>query len=146
MESRYFESKKCKFCRSEDHLFKDCPEKLLFCPLCKETHDPLFCPLSEICWNCYNRGHVKQKCRETLSRRWCGYCKSTSHRVQDCHVVWRTYLYSSSKTPQRVVKSCYMCAGNHFGDDCPNDTGGSYRYSCFYSPKGTKSPKKSNKY
>ena len=61
-KSRYFIEKspiKCHFCRKPGHVARKCPAKEVACNLCQEDHDPKKCPLSLICFSCYQRGHRK---------------------------------------------------------------------------------------
>jgi Zinc knuckle len=59
------DAKVCRFCRKEGHIFRDCTAKVMIliqatrCTLCSAEHDPLQCPLKDVCWTCYSRGHVK---------------------------------------------------------------------------------------
>eukprot|EP00842_Homolaphlyctis_polyrhiza_P000684 jgi/Hompol1/1616/HPOL_002728-RA len=52
----------CRFCRREGHMFRDCREKDTACHLCRADHDPLRCPLGDVCFICFNRGHQKTEC------------------------------------------------------------------------------------
>ena len=51
---------KCHFCRQEGHVFRDCKAKDIRCLLCRADHEPTRCPLAQICFSCYRRGHTKR--------------------------------------------------------------------------------------
>ncbi|KAI8926424.1 hypothetical protein BC831DRAFT_456649, partial [Entophlyctis helioformis] len=94
------------------------------CHLCRQDHDPLRCPLAEICYACFNRGHQRTNCPDRSVRKYCVHCDSQGHSTMECGRVWRQYRLSrssrtSSSGRHAMDVYCYLCAGkDHFGDNC----------------------------
>lgn len=59
---------------------------------CKKDHDPIRCPLGNVCFWCFNLGHNKADCKKLHESKFCHLCKASSHSTQDCQKVWRDYL------------------------------------------------------
>jgi hypothetical protein len=125
--SRYFTPLLCRYCRAQGHKFRDCPEKEELCHLCRANHDPSDCPLGNVCYYCFRRGHVKQDCHDFLDRvpRRCEYCGTSGHSTMDCTKVWRRYIKrKDTKNRKELNVWCYYCADRgHFGDFCPRRSG-----------------------
>ncbi|KAI8610566.1 hypothetical protein BC830DRAFT_1038517, partial [Chytriomyces sp. MP71] len=92
-------------------------------------HDPMRCPLSDVCFACCRMGHTKDTCPNVSKRRFCEVCQNASHSIYTCPNHWRKYKLKSS-LPQRskneaasvipkLIMYCYNCGSNqHFGDEC----------------------------
>ncbi|TPX68027.1 hypothetical protein SpCBS45565_g03403 [Spizellomyces sp. 'palustris'] len=124
---RYFGSEiMCLFCRKTGHTAKSCPEKETACFLCKADHEPLKCPLADVCYRCWRRGHQYKDCDASRDDRDCAFCNE-HHRVMECPGVWRQYIYTALSSSKSVPHErdahifCYECGlEGHFGDDCPH--------------------------
>ncbi|XJO72480.1 hypothetical protein BDV3_003591 [Batrachochytrium dendrobatidis] len=122
--SRYFVDMStivCRFCRRQGHMFKDCKEKETRCHLCREDHDPLKCPLADLCYICFQRGHQRGQCPTSGIRKYCVCCTSSGHSTRECTRVWRQYKYTrdTHRRTREIKAFCYMCGEEgHFGDNC----------------------------
>ncbi|KAJ3272852.1 hypothetical protein HDV01_005175 [Terramyces sp. JEL0728] len=134
-QPRYFDPEQedqiiCRFCRKPGHTFKSCKEKETRCYLCKSDHDPVKCPLADICFHCYYRGHCRQDCRDRRSK-YCEYCRKSGHSTMECEKTWRQYIYKNDpKGPISVT--CYHCgSSDHFGDYCSRKGSGYHPPTAF---------------
>ncbi|KAH6598293.1 hypothetical protein BASA50_003907 [Batrachochytrium salamandrivorans] len=135
--SRYFVDMSaivCRFCRRQGHMFRDCKEKATRCHLCREDHDPLRCPLADLCYSCFQRGHQRGQCPSIGIRKYCYCCTSSGHSTRECTRVWRQYRFTKDthRRSRDVSEYCYMCGKEgHFGDNCSYSRN-SFRSSAFY--------------
>jgi protein AIR1/2 len=121
--SRYYRSTEiiCRYCRKPGHKFRNCPKTAIECNLCFTDHDPLRCPLSTICFQCWRRGHQKVDCPEyRITAKECSYCEVRGHSTMECERVWRHYiLVDNPPLINTFTVACYNCASlDHFGDFC----------------------------
>jgi hypothetical protein len=93
----------CRFCRKTGHIFRNCKEKEISCYLCRSDHDPTRCPLANVCFWCFRRGHEKMDCRSRHISKFCMFCKEPRHSTQECDLLWRDYIYNSSVDPVRPL-------------------------------------------
>ncbi|KAJ3308095.1 hypothetical protein HDV04_000832 [Boothiomyces sp. JEL0838] len=123
VQPRYFDPDQeeqiiCRFCRKPGHTFKSCKEKETRCYLCKSDHDPVKCPLADICFHCFYRGHCRQDCKDRRSK-YCEYCRKSGHSTMECEKTWRQYIYNTKDPQGPITVSCYNCGSeDHFGDYC----------------------------
>lgn len=77
----------CRFCRKEGHIFRDCDQTVIPCYLwfsivnpSQSNHNPLECPLRDVCFICYFRGHIRSECpNASTTKRFCKFCDASSH-------------------------------------------------------------------
>ena len=119
--NRYYQTIICNYCRRPGHRFRECEEKLSFCNICEQDHDPSTCSLADVCFTCFKRGHGKKDCLEKKSK-YCLECQAHGHSTMECENAWRRYeIVEHSPTPTEFIVSCYNCGqSTHFGDCCPN--------------------------
>lgn len=121
-------SVKCLVCFGEGHMASSCPR--LTCADCGKFNDhfPPFCPISQRCPRCHERGHDQADCRSKLrvpaSQGTCDLCSTTGHIADDCELLWRTSGPPAvvSVNDSRLKRlSCYECGQpHHLGNDCPS--------------------------
>ncbi|KAI9090028.1 hypothetical protein DFS34DRAFT_381033 [Phlyctochytrium arcticum] len=99
------------------------------CYLCRADHDPLRCPLADICYNCWHRGHQSKDCDARRNyHQDCEYCDGR-HSTMECAALWRHYAYSAvsgaaRRPTDQLDISCFECGEHgHFGDDCNRRSG-----------------------
>ncbi|KAJ3138370.1 hypothetical protein HDU90_001333 [Geranomyces variabilis] len=74
-EVRYFGATEwCRGCRQMGHHISSCPEKETLCYLCKADHNPAWCPLNSLCFNCMHRGHLSNLCPNRKNIAPCLHC------------------------------------------------------------------------
>ena len=130
---RYFGEIECRYCRKPGHKFRNCPDKSIKCNLCQDEHDPLRCPLQEVCFLCWKRGHMKMNCPGGRPpRKVCLKCDTKDHHTtMDCTNVWRDYV-STKGSFEKFDVYCYYCGdAGHFGDFCTERRQSIYQPSAF---------------
>lgn len=119
-QRRYFlDTLVCYECGESGHINKKCPTRIHdICMLCAgRGHKKSECPMM-VCNKCYNCGHQSRMCPVNTKSRFimCKNCP-TDHSVRDCPT-WREYRVNNMKIDTNVKKSCCICFGEHFVDDC----------------------------
>ena len=118
---------RCLVCSGEGHMASSCPK--LTCTNCGAFNDhfPPFCPVSQRCPRCHERGHNQAECKSRLrvpaSQGTCDLCSTTGHNADDCELLWRSGpLAVVNVTDSRLKRlSCYECGQpHHLGNDCPS--------------------------
>ncbi|KAI8588739.1 hypothetical protein BDZ88DRAFT_178217 [Geranomyces variabilis] len=105
------------------HHISSCPEKETLCYLCKADHNPAWCPLNSLCFNCMHRGHLSNLCPNRKNIAPCLHCANIPgaqpHHSMQCRHLWRQYKFSSREISGQPYIYCYMCGEEgHYGDDC----------------------------
>ncbi|KAJ3170560.1 hypothetical protein HDU88_008461 [Geranomyces variabilis] len=112
-EVRYFGATEwCRGCRQMGHHISSCPEKETLCYLCKADHNPAWCPLNSLCFNCMHRGHLSNLCPNRKNIAPCLHCANIPgaqpHHSMQCRHLWRQYKFSSREISGQPYIYCYM--------------------------------------
>eukprot|EP00794_Sanderia_malayensis_P009436 gene9436-10421_t len=152
----------CFNCRSRGHMMYK------VCLLCGETnHSRWDCP-NDICYNCFELGHISKFCKQPKKNSYavCKRCWGRGHNRNTCPEIWRQYHLtvedngkikkanrSSSGMAANInkLRFCHnCCSDDHFTHDCEQHSHNRrqvnspfivYYDKCPYKPKEKKQAK-----
>lgn len=97
---------RCYICRSEGHIWSECPEMAHRCTHCGNVgHHVTRCQAFLYCSTCMSTSHHTKDCPYNAPEVLCSYCGSSTHTVTDCQELSR----------------CGCCMGiGHEASRCPD--------------------------